>query len=541
MSAALEQLICAHVGAEEPGLALRVFRGDDCVHESIRGLANLEHRVALTSASVLRWGSTTKHVLCSALLLLENRGEVGFEDPIGRYVSPLPAWSNAVSLRYLAQMTSGIPDDFNLALLAGVNTDFLLTRRQRLELVRSCEQLIFAAGAGYSYSNTNYNLLTLVLEQVTGGTLGAFLAAEVFGPLGMSSARMTSTEMEPVPHKADGYIVSAPGEFLRARMAFEITGDGALDSSIEDLGRWYRNYRNDRLFGPDYRARIEKSGVLRGGRETGYGLGMSVGRDQAGRRVVSHGGGMPGYLCDFVYLPDHDVGYVWLSNRFDAQLPELLREIPDLLLTSSGSGTVQRHIAVDDAAELPSGLYVDVRTGWAIEFAREAGRYRWYRQGKGFDVIASPDAEGWYWADERGLAGGFRVLDARGDDGRPHLQVSCRGMESAAYAPANLAELSADAANEFAGRYRCDALGVTYRLQPADSGFDVEIESRFFSLVWRRMRYTLDDVMVSEIPGEPSRTNVSLKFHRDARGRITGCAVLLERVGPVQFRKIADD
>src|SRR6185503_15678677 len=144
-----------------------VLQGGEVTHLRCFGLANVEDAIPVTPQTVFRLGSTSKHICATSMLILENRGLLRLGDPVAQYIPEMPACAAAITLKHLLTMTSGLHDGVGLTIFAGTG-QLALTRAQHLDLVTRYERLMFEPGTGTLYSNTNYMLLSLAIERVSG-------------------------------------------------------------------------------------------------------------------------------------------------------------------------------------------------------------------------------------------------------------------------------------------------------------------------------------------------------------------------------------
>jgi CubicO group peptidase (beta-lactamase class C family) len=177
------------------------------------------------------------------------------------------------------------------------------------ELVKRVQDqaLEFAPGAQMRYSNTGYVLLGMVIEKAGGMGYAAFLAQNLFDPLGMKETGYDDNTAI-LPHRAAGYS-PGPGRIENAIYVDMSTpfSAGALHSTVADLLRWERALFGKKLLSA---ASLEKM-TLKG--KGDYAMGLSIGIE-ASRRTIQHGGGIPGFNSQLTYYPETDTTVVALSN-----------------------------------------------------------------------------------------------------------------------------------------------------------------------------------------------------------------------------------
>lgn len=521
--------------ARSPGAVLAVARGGDLLHQCGYGVANIEDDTPFSGDTVLRLGSTTKHLCASCILILENRGLLSLEGDVRRWVPELPDFGDPITLRHLLTMTSGLTDGINMLLFGGLDSSHALDRDQAMRLYCAASRLMFRPGDDWNYSNTNYSLLSLVIERISGLSLVEFMQRELFAPLGMRRSRLTPWMDACVEGKARGYEPGPDGGFRIGFMRMELDGNGGVDSTVNDMLKWLANYRNDRHFGPDYRARMEAETRLNDGRLLDYRLGIEV-KEYRGLRVVRHAGGMPGYLCDFVYFPEPDLGMVLLANVLDPGMLTLPDRVADIVLESEfprarSSMTVDARAS--DASGLP-GVYAGFEEGLVVEIAERDGSLVCFWLG---DLNLLHEKDGWLQSRKTTLA-------VRATEEGLAFRTGCelpRSLQRVAGPGAFRAPDDAEAdLAEYAGRYHQPDLEETHVVRCAEHGLTVALPSPMRRLVWKELVRVGGDLFVARVEGEPSCTNVTLRFLRDGSGGVTGLSYSINRCRGIVFQRLRE-
>ena len=259
--------------------------------------------------------SVGKAFTAVAVLRLADRGLLDLDAPAAAFVPPASAAAyggmRGITLRHLLTMTSGLPDYYDDAYFEDALADPAGVQTALVALDHGAGAPIFAPGRDFDYSNTNYLILGLALEQATGRPLGAVLEAEVFGPAGMQDSFLSGTRPLP-PDFAKGHPERAG---LRGYYAGEGFGDGSVLSTAADLVRFYRAlFRDGALLPPPMLDLLQQDPVGQG-----YGMGLEI-----EGRIVGHSGGDYGYASDvrmnlgsgtiavvLVADEDGDTGWAW--------------------------------------------------------------------------------------------------------------------------------------------------------------------------------------------------------------------------------------
>lgn len=313
-TAAVDEVL-AELAEDEPGCAAAIGEAGEVVWTGYAGLADVESGTPIDETTIFDIGSTSKQFTATAILLLAADGRVDLDDPVRRHLTSLPMWAEETTLRQLMQHTAGIPDYIGLLLEEGYGFEDRTTEADAMAALEQVEELEFEPGSAYSYSNSGYFLLGQVVLAVTGQSLGDFLAAEVFEPLGIEAV------MDPVadlPTKATSYEWDEDEEdYVVADSGWEQTGDGAIQTTPAELVRWAPELHDPQVVGDAalVAARIEDVVDTDEGDE--YGGGITVGTDDDGETVLSHSGSWAGFLTDLVVFPDSGLAASVSCNRSD--------------------------------------------------------------------------------------------------------------------------------------------------------------------------------------------------------------------------------
>jgi CubicO group peptidase (beta-lactamase class C family) len=301
--------------SDAPGCALAVTQDGNIVFERGYGMADLEQGVAIRPDTVFNIASLSKQFTAVALLLLQEQGKLSLDDDVRKYVGELPDYGKRITLRHLANHTSGLRDLPELLGLAGWNWVDDVPAPHALELIGRQRQLNFAPGEEYAYSNSGYFLMALIIERVSGQSFGQFTRENIFTPLGMLHSRFYDDRRMIMKNRALGHVKLPGGGFGAWRPTYQVVGDGGLLTTVEDLARWERNFLQPRL-GRDpgkLVADMLEPGVLNDGKKIDYGLGLMMG-DYRGLPMIHHGGSVPGYNTIMLRLPQQKFAAIVLCN-----------------------------------------------------------------------------------------------------------------------------------------------------------------------------------------------------------------------------------
>ena len=318
---------------DTPGCAVLVRRDGRTAYARGYGMASLELGVAITPQTVMDIGSTSKQFTAAAIWLLAQEGKLALDDELQRYLPELPRLAAPVTLRQLLQHTSGWRDYVDLLALGGAQDEEVTTAADALAALQRQHSGNFAPGSWWTYSNTGFFLLGQVVERVSGTTMRSFLRDRIFAPLGMTHTDLFDDHARVFRGKAPSYGPGADGwRVLTAN--WEQTGDGAVQTSVEDLARWDANFDAPVVGGRALMDSLQQPGRLVDGTPLTYAYGLFVDRYRGVRRVY-HGGGWAGYRAISMRLPDQRTAVYLTCNAADANSQALAEGVADAVLGSA--------------------------------------------------------------------------------------------------------------------------------------------------------------------------------------------------------------
>lgn len=282
----VDQFITAEMARQRiPGVAVAVIRKGETLIANGYGLANVEHDVPVTPATIFQSGSVGKQFTAAAAMLLVEDGRLALSDPMTKFFADAPEHWKRITVRHLLTHTSGLPDYTASAI--DYRRDYTEDELLRFAYGLKVE---FEPGARWNYSNTGYVVLGIVIHKASGQFYGEVLRERVFAPLDMKTARII-TEEEIVPHRAAGYRLVRNElknqEWVAPRL--NTTADGSLYLSLRDMMAWEAGLRSRRVLKPESWKQMFTPVSLNSGRTYPYGFGWAL-QDFAGHRAQRHGG-----------------------------------------------------------------------------------------------------------------------------------------------------------------------------------------------------------------------------------------------------------
>jgi D-alanyl-D-alanine carboxypeptidase len=317
--------------ANVPGFSVAVVQDGKVILARGYGWANVELSVPATENTVYQIASVTKTFTATAIMMLVEEGKLKLDDRIAARLPGLPAAWKEVTVRQLLTHTSGIKS------YTSVN-DFRKTARKDyerseiLDLVAK-DPLEFAPGEKWSYSNTGYFLLGLLIEKETAKTYGEFMADRIFKPLGMAHTRVNDLHAI-IPNRAQGYTWDGKamrnGEYVSPTQPFAA---GMLVSTVSDLVKWDSAMGSEKLLKKSSLEQMWIPAPLGDGGPANYGFGWQISKVN-GHRRLSHGGGIPGFASELSRFVDDKLTVIVLSNSDQCNVGSLAQGIARRILPS---------------------------------------------------------------------------------------------------------------------------------------------------------------------------------------------------------------
>jgi CubicO group peptidase (beta-lactamase class C family) len=311
------------------GLAVGVRRGARTVHAEGYGNADVENDLPANAETIFHVGSIAKQFTAAAVLQLVDAGALALADPIAEHLPFGPDYAPGVTVHSLLNHTSGVKNYTTLERwwrTIGVE----MTPEGVVALFKD-EPADFLPGERFSYSNSGYFLLGMIVERVSGQQYGGYLNEHFSVPLDLPSTRYCD-DRTLVPNRARGY-QWADGEFSNAPYLSmsQAFAAGGICSNVVDLLRWNQLLSAGAVLGPGSYEQMSTPDTLNDGTAIEYGYGLAVGyRD--GRRWLSHVGATLGFASFVAEYPDDELGIVVLSNTERAPVAAIEAEIARAIL-----------------------------------------------------------------------------------------------------------------------------------------------------------------------------------------------------------------
>jgi CubicO group peptidase (beta-lactamase class C family) len=390
-----------------PGIALAIVKDGAVVAARGYGVKKLGEPAPVDAKTLFGIASNTKAFTATALGILVDEGRIRWDAPVIDYVPSFqladPYVTREMTVRDLLVHRSG------LGLGAGDLLWWPSSTYDRKEIMRRLRYIPLATSfrSAYAYDNVLYLVAGEVIEAVSGRSWEDFIASRVLARVGMTTSNVRHSDAAKAgnvatPHaRVDGAVRAiAPFDSDNTNPA------GGINSNADDMAKWMIVQLDEGRL-PDGTALVQPATArqlttivtpmpigagapeLRDVRPNfnGYGLGFQL-RDYRGRKLVTHTGGLPGYVSRVAMIPEARLGVAVLTNQESgAAFESIVSHVLDAYLGAAGTDWIAAYEAIEKrqreqaaAATRGAAAARDAASKPSLALPRYAGRYRdaWY-------------------------------------------------------------------------------------------------------------------------------------------------------------------
>lgn len=312
-----------------PGLTVGVIKDGKLIYHNSEGLMNLEYNIPFNDSTTFGIASITKQFTSACISILDKKGEISVNDDVRKLIPELAFSGDTIRIKHLLNHTSGIRNHNVLLDLIGFDYEHQgYTNKMIQQLMFRQKGINNKPGDKILYSNTNYVLLALIIERVSGMPIEQFAKKELFDPLGMLHTFYTSDLQKVVKNRAYPYY-KAENEYKQPKSLTLCTGAGGMESTISDLAIWthiFLDKNHKYSYISDF---ITKLDTLNNGKEMQHARGMFV-TPYNGFTTINHSGRDFGMRSQFICVPDLNLGIIVFANSEQINAVNVSYEILDL-------------------------------------------------------------------------------------------------------------------------------------------------------------------------------------------------------------------
>jgi CubicO group peptidase (beta-lactamase class C family) len=359
----VDAIFSAVTQEDAPGLAVLVQKNGRILFRKGYGVRDLRTNTKIDPSTNFRLASFTKQFTAMAIMLLVHDKKLRYDETLVEIFPDFPAYGKTITIRNLLNHTGGLPDYEDLMAAAETSRNSRIWTPERqihdaevLSMLEAESQGKFPPGTSWSYSNSGYVVLGLVVAKASGQSYGDFLRARIFAPLRLDHTIVYQKGKNEVANRAFGHSQALSGHGPETPLFQETDqsptsatlGDGGIYSNLEDLAKWDDALRNHTLLSaeemkPALVPRRLANGQptlwpveahddnLYPGRPVSYGFGWFLDPYQGHPRMW-HTGSTMGFRTIIERLTADYLTIIILANRTDLDPETLAIETADLYL-----------------------------------------------------------------------------------------------------------------------------------------------------------------------------------------------------------------
>lgn len=291
-----------------------VAKKGEIIFEDYHGFYNLKKKDSLTRHSAFHIASVSKTFTAMATLKLAQMGKLSIDDDVKKFFPAFP-YDN-VTVKDLLSHRSGLPNYLYFMDKLGWDKKKHVSNKDVLDYLIKFKPPATKPNSHFTYCNTNYALLGLIIQKASGETYADFLQQQFFTPLNMKDTYVynISDSATAMPSYDDR---GRPEAFTFLDCGF---GDKNIYSTPEDLLKWDQALYTNEIFSKETLQKAfspysnEKAGI----RNYGYGWRMNVYPD--GKKVIYHNGWWHGNNAVFIRMIRDSVTIIVLGNKYDRNI-----------------------------------------------------------------------------------------------------------------------------------------------------------------------------------------------------------------------------
>lgn len=354
-----------------PGCAFAIYQNGKSIYRHALGAANVDHGIPLSDSSRFYMASLSKQVTAATAGLLILRGKLSYDAAVSSYFDDWPEWAADVRVKHLFNHTSGLPDIYDLMEIAQISLHNVMSLNDYYGLMLKGEALKNHPGTEFSYTNSGYTVLALLIERISGLSFAEFAQEALLSPLGMNQSHFHDNRYTRIPNRVLGYepadngADTVSGGFRMAHVTnFQGVGPGGLYSSLRDWEYWESFWFDTHPLSPEFKElrnwMMQKEKI--GDKFLEYGIGFET-EIWKGTKMNGHSGNFMGFQNDVRRFPEHGLSFLTLCNRRDARPAQKNRSLAKILMRDHFQSFIEPYEGEYFSEELQAGFMLHAEKG----------------------------------------------------------------------------------------------------------------------------------------------------------------------------------
>lgn len=522
----ITKILNTHVQAEsQPGVTVGILQNGELIYHNSRGAMNLEYKLSFNDSTVFGLASITKQFTSACIGILEKQGKLSINEDVRKYIPELANYKEIIQIKHLLNHTSGIRNHNVLLDLQGFDYKHRgYTNKMIQELMFKQKGINNLPGEKMLYSNTNYVLLALIIERVSGMKIEEFARQEIFEPLKMHKTFYSKNLEDIIENRAYPYY-KENGKYQQPKSLTHCIGAGGMESTVKDLAKWssiFLNPNHDFSYLADF---ITELDTLNNGQLMKHARGMFV-SPYKGFTTYNHSGRDLGMRSQLICIPKKNLAVIIYTNSEDINAVSLSYEILDLFIDEA---EIENHKQIQykhsvDQKKTFEGIYQELNSDLRMEIFVENDTLKAISSsGRNATPLVSKSANSFVRIDNPSIVYTFQTKESIDAD----LLVDFGGAIFY-FETIELESSPNENLGEFVGNYYSKELNVTY---------SISIENNNLVLSYPNNK----DIQIKEGAKDSFGGNRRTKymFNRNSEGKIISIVVASEgTVKDILFEKI---
>jgi CubicO group peptidase (beta-lactamase class C family) len=304
------------------GLSLAIMKSKDTLFNKGFGFKDIERTQPITNETRFLMASISKLIGATLVMKLVEEGKLSLNQTLGELLPDFPnqVQAQTITLRHMLSHTSGLQDYASEIDSVYVRTGIPPTKTDFYNFFKD-KELLFEPGSNYSYCNSGFLLMGMIVEKVSGNSFQQEIDRIINNPTNIQLELIASTASNP---QMSNYFELKDSTFIPYPFWTWIKGDGGLTATAIELAQFPYNWANAKIIKENAFIEMTKPITLTDGITTGYGLGVRNGIFY-NEKIIGHTGGHKSTYSIMVYFPERDLSFVIFINTDNS--PTSVREI----------------------------------------------------------------------------------------------------------------------------------------------------------------------------------------------------------------------
>ena len=393
----IDTLLNAYASVNKFNGTALIIQDHKAVYEKSFGYRNAATKQLNTNNSIYPAGSLTKPFTALVVLKLVEEKKLSLTDPVSKFIPDYPQGSE-IQLKHLLTHTAGIYEPLrNPKYLEQLTTDHAFKPEEIMGFFKN-EPLDFEPGSKFSYSNSGYDLLGIIIEKVTRLPYPAAVSKYIFAPLKMRQSGFNYQKLQD-DNKVTNYAYLSPTRQAEVKIwnSSLTYASGALYCTAGDLFKFYEGLSSYKIVSAE--TLKQATNPLLG--QYGYGWFIDV---LHGDRVIDHGGNIPGATSYFLFSPERQTCIILLNNITSTTLEKTGNSMYAALWNKTYSiPKPPKEIQLSEKTLLPYIGFFEVSANYKLEILREADKL-FMRINNGDKLRLSAESENRFFVNDEDMA-----------------------------------------------------------------------------------------------------------------------------------------